>query len=116
MIVYGIAKNPYAPTANTSAGTATTVYAVYKSPPSRNQVISVPKRRPPNPHSCRCVRSAAFQREATKPSTDTSRKKNANTPHAVQCTSALMAAPAMHDVRQQRGDGYPGEHVPVEEW
>jgi hypothetical protein len=48
-IVYGSAKKPCAPTPKTSAGTAMKVYAVWRSPPSRNQVTSVPKRRPPRP-------------------------------------------------------------------
>jgi hypothetical protein len=51
MIVYGIAKKPSAPAPNTRAGTAMNVYAVYRSPPRRNQVTMVPNRRPPSPHS-----------------------------------------------------------------
>jgi hypothetical protein len=45
MIVYGTAKNPAAPVAKISAGTATNVYAVYRSPPSRNQVKMRHKKR-----------------------------------------------------------------------
>src|SRR5438034_3896772 len=43
MTVYGTAKNPVAPAPNSSAGTATKVYAVYRSPPIRNQVTQEPK-------------------------------------------------------------------------
>ena len=73
MIVYGTAKKPVAPAPNSSAGTATNVYAVYRSPPTRNQVIQPPKLRPPRPHSSRCARlSARRHRAATKPMTLTS--------------------------------------------
>src|SRR5437763_446393 len=47
------AKKPPPPIAYTSAGTATNVYAVYRSPPSRNQVTQLPKARPPSPHCSR---------------------------------------------------------------
>ncbi len=86
MMVYGIAKKPSAPAPNTSAGTAMNVYAVYRSPPSRNQVTSVPKRRPPSPHSCSWSRLPARQREATKPSTVTSPKSRMKTISAGQLT------------------------------
>ena len=50
--VYGTAKKPLtAPVAHIAAGTATNVYAVYRSPPSRNQVTQEPNFRPPRPHS-----------------------------------------------------------------
>ena len=66
--VYGTAKNPVAPAPNSSAGTATKVYAVYRSPPMRNHVIQAPKLRPPRPHSSRWLRSCGRrQRAATKP-------------------------------------------------
>ncbi len=64
MIVYGTAKNPAAPAPNISAGTATKVYAVYRSPPSRNQVIQPPKLRPPSPHSSRCSIDSALRQLA----------------------------------------------------
>src|SRR5690348_8781205 len=51
--VYGIAKNPIAPAEYSSAGTATNVYAVYRSPPTRNHVTHAPNLRPPRPHSSR---------------------------------------------------------------
>src|SRR6266550_1253364 len=42
------------------------------SPPSRNQVMNMPKPRPPSPHSLRCSRSSAWrQRAAAKPTSVT---------------------------------------------
>src|SRR5580704_5155860 len=38
------------------------------SPPTRNQVTTVPKRRPPRPHSCNWSRSPRRQRAAANPS------------------------------------------------
>src|SRR6266568_5729085 len=67
-----------------AAGTAIKVYAVYKSPPSRNQVTTVPKRRPANPHSFNWLRSPRRQREAKKPRTVTRRKKKMKTTKATQ--------------------------------
>src|SRR5256885_4704285 len=75
--VYGTAKKPSAPPPKSSAGTATKVYAVYRSPPIRNQVIQPPKLRPPRPHSSRWARvSGRRQRAATKPSALTSRNRS----------------------------------------
>src|SRR4051812_36547400 len=93
------------------------VYAGERSPPSRNQVISVPKRRPPRPHSSRWSRSALRQRPATKPSTVTSRKKNAKTARAtpsIPCTGR-SPRPEVHDPRQKRRERHPEQLVPVEE-
>jgi hypothetical protein len=74
--VYGTAKKPSAPPPNSSAGTATKVYAVYRSPPIRNQVTQAPKFRPPSPHSSRWARlSGRRQRAATKPSALTRRNR-----------------------------------------
>src|SRR5438046_4636289 len=82
MTAKGTAKKPPAPIAYTSAGTATNVYAVYASPPSRNHVTQLPKARPPRPHSSRsCGLSARRQRAAANPSTATnpnSARKMAN--------------------------------------
>src|SRR5215472_13769554 len=52
------------------------VYAVYRSPPSRNQMTTVPKPRPPRPHSFRCSRSSARRhRAAANPTPVTSRNR-----------------------------------------
>ena len=77
MIVYDTAKKPVtAPAPNTAAGTAMNVYAVYRSPPSRNQATKVPKLRPPSPHSFRCIMSSARRhRAAAKPISVTSRNR-----------------------------------------
>src|ERR1035441_630344 len=65
-----------APEPNTSAGTAMNVYAVYRSPPSRNQVTKAPKPRPPSPHSFRCsMSSVRRQRAAAKPTPVTTRNR-----------------------------------------
>src|ERR1035441_9730373 len=55
-----------APEPNTSAGTAMNVYAVYRSPPSRNQVTKAPKPRPPSPHSFRCSMSSVRRQRAAQ--------------------------------------------------
>src|SRR5689334_1338594 len=85
--VYGTAKNPAAPAPNISAGTATNVYAVYRSPPIRNHVIQPPKLRPPSPHSSRCSMSfGARHRAAMKPITLTRRNRNVKMMISVMCS------------------------------
>src|SRR2546429_9151429 len=84
--VYGTAKNPAAPAPNSNAGTATKVYAVYRSPPTRNQVTQEPKLRPPRPHSPRCAFGfGGRQRPATKPIGLTSRKLTVAMMTSVRC-------------------------------
>ena len=52
------------------------VYAVYRSPPSRNQAMNVPKLRPPSPHSFRFIRLSVLRhRAAAKPTSVTSRNR-----------------------------------------
>src|SRR5271169_6371053 len=63
------------------------------SPPSRNQVISVPKRRPPRPHSCKRSRSPARHLAAAKPSQETKANSATKTVRAVQFTSATAVLP-----------------------
>src|SRR4051794_3478035 len=87
MTVYGRAKKPAAPAPKTSAGTATNVYAVYRSPPMRNQVIHEPKLRPPSPHWSRlAIDSGRRQRAATKPIALTSRKSTVKMVISVTCS------------------------------
>src|SRR2546430_13800227 len=88
--VYGTAKNPAAPAPNSNAGTATKVYAVYRSPPTRNQVTQEPKLRPPRPHSSRCaIVFGRRQRAGTKPIELTITKMTAAMMISVRC--ALIA-------------------------
>src|ERR1700710_1119936 len=93
-IVYAMAKKPEtAPVAYIAAGTAMNVYAVYRSPPSRNQVTTVPKLRPPRPHSS-SEGGAPVRRQlaAQKPPTVTRMKKNSSTPRATPSTLVLAAS------------------------
>src|SRR3954471_18815493 len=70
-----------------SAGTATKVYAVYRSPPTRNQVTQAPKLRPPRPHSSRCAMfSGARHRAATNPMPLTSRNSAVKMMISVMCS------------------------------
>ena len=84
MMVYGTAKKPATePRANIAAGTATNVYAVYRSPPRRNQVTHVPKLRPPRPHSSKLARcSPRRQLLAQKPMTVTNKNRPTSTARA----------------------------------
>src|ERR1700722_19996172 len=66
------------------------------SPPTRNQVISVPKRRPPSPHSCSRSRSPARQRDAAKPSQVTAANSSTKMVRAVQLTSATAFPQVSH--------------------
>src|SRR5665213_1512906 len=135
-MVYGTAKNPIAPALNTSAGTAINVYAVYKSPPSRNQVTTVPKRPPASPHSCRRFMSPRRQRAETNPIPVTSANSAIMTPSATTFTwpsgfgesmARRRSRVSVRDVRapgtfgrinRNRYDGadyYPEELIPVKE-
>src|SRR5436305_9247593 len=116
--VYGTAKNPVAPAPNSSAGTATNVYAVYRSPPIRNQVIQVPELRPPRPHSSRWASvSGRRQRAATKPSALTARNRMVKT--TISATWFLMPSPPVpgqlvHDRGRGHADDDEGKLQPVE--
>src|SRR3982751_3629432 len=100
--VYGTAKKPAAPAPKIRAGTATKVYAVYRSPPIRNQVIHPPKLRPPSPHSSRWAMSfGARHRAATKPMALTNRKRKVNTMISVMWS--LIGSPPGHPVDDRRG-------------
>src|SRR3954471_8880845 len=106
--VYGTAKNPAAPAPNISAGTATNVYAVYRSPPTRNQVTHPPKLRPPSPHSSRwAMFSGARHRAATKPMALTTRHRMGKITISVMCW--LIGSPPGHPV-DDRGGRDPDEN------
>src|SRR5215469_3227913 len=107
------------------------------SPPSRNQVMNMPKPRPPSPHSFRCSRSSAWrQRAAAKPT----RVMTANMMMTIvsatafplmsvrlpglldgNCVLVVRVIPPRHpaeqvgDRGQDRDDRHPHELVPVEE-
>jgi hypothetical protein len=92
MTVYGTAKNPVAPAPNSSAGTATKVYAVYRSPPTRNQVTHEPKLRPPRPHSSRwAMFSGRRHRAATNPRTATRRNRTVAMTISVTCAPTVLS-------------------------
>src|SRR6185437_4136781 len=61
----------------------------------RNQVMKVPKRRPPRPHSFRRLRSPLRQWAAAKPSQVIKANKTMKTISAVQFTSATASPPRM---------------------
>src|SRR6185312_13092414 len=95
-IVYGTAKKPLtAPEAHMAAGTATNVYAVYRSPPSRNQVTQVPNPRPPRPHSSRVFRprsaGAVRQRDARKPTMATATNRTTTMISGIHSTGRFGA-------------------------
>src|SRR5947207_3026134 len=121
MTAKGTAKKPPAPTAYTSAGTATNVYAVYASPPSRNQVTQLPKARPPRPHSSRsCGLSARRHRAATNPSTVTNPNSARKMPNSIRWSASRgMSGPLLGELVHQRDDAdveqHEGELAPVEE-
>src|SRR5437764_2650578 len=121
MTANGTAKNPFAPTAYTSAGTATNVYAVYASPPSRNQVTQLPKARPPRPHSSRsCGLSARRHRAAANPSTVTNpnrARKMANSTRwsARRGISGPPPGELVHERDHADVEEDEGELAPVEE-
>src|SRR5690348_5854654 len=95
------------------------VYAVYRSPPSRNQVIRVPNLPPASPHSCRWSRLPRFQCAAANPIKLTIAKKKMKTPRAVQFrgielpfTAGLGAPPDQS--RHAHADENPQQLKPVE--
>src|SRR5260221_7514859 len=94
------------------------VYAVYRSPPSKNQVTIVPKRLPPSPHSCKRSRSPRRQFAAMNPSTVTSRNSTLNTDSAGQFTPLCMALARarreVDDAGQDRAQADPDELVDIE--
>src|SRR5215831_7234059 len=107
------------------------------SPPSRNQVMNVPKPRPPSPHSLRCnLSSARRQRAAAKPTPVMTANMmmtmvkamalplmSAHLPRAFLggLRGGLRVAPPSQPAEQVRGGGqdrddrHPHELVPVEE-
>src|ERR1044071_2383371 len=89
--VYGTAKKPAAPAPKIRAGTATKVYAGYRSPPTRNQVIQPPKLRPPSPHSSRWAMSfGARHFAARKPMPLTTRNRTLKTTISVMCSLMVL--------------------------
>src|SRR3954463_6959728 len=100
--LYCTAETPVAPAPNSSAGTATKVYAVYRSPPTRNQVTQAPKLRPPRPHSSRCAMSfGARHRAATNPMPLTSR--NSTVKMMISVMWSLIGSPPRHPVDEAGG-------------
>src|SRR5215469_3397594 len=107
------------------------------SPPSRNQVMNMPKPRPPSPHSFRCSRSSAWrQRAAAKPTMVTTANMMTTIVSAIalplmsvhlpglldgNCLLVVRVAPPRHPAEQvggggqNRDDRHPHELVPVEE-
>src|SRR6478736_4416635 len=106
------------------------------SPPSRNQVMKMPKPRPPSPHSLRCSLSSAWrQRAAAKPTSVTIANMMMTMVSAtalplmsvhlppvvvqgliVNCLPPLcQPAEQIGDGGQDRDDRHPHELVPVEE-
>src|SRR5215472_2159897 len=82
-------------------------------------MMSVPKRRPPSPHSDNSLRSPRRQRAATKPSTVTNANKTTNTASAVALgVTALILLRffgAIDRVKKQNAQQDPEQLVPVEE-
>src|SRR5580658_8734802 len=60
------------------------------SPPTRNQVTTVPNRLPPSPHSCSWSRSPLRQRAAANPSQVMKPNSTMNTPNAIWFTWPIM--------------------------
>src|SRR3974377_968373 len=104
------------------------------SPPNRNQVIKMPKPRPPSPHSFRCSRSSAWrQRAAAKPTMVTTANMMMTIVSATALPLMLVRLPGLLDgncvlvrvappghLAEQVGDGgqnrddrHPHELVPV---
>src|SRR5271166_4136459 len=99
----------------------------------RNHVITVPKRRPPSPHSCSRSRSPLRQLAAAKPSQVMEANNKTKIVRAVQFTSCtvsplpasaplsgLYAAASVfsseiHDSCEHSADDYPKKLIPVEE-
>src|SRR5436309_1112416 len=106
------------------------------SPPSRNQVMNMPKPRPPSPHSLRCSLSSAWrQRAAAKPTSVTAANRTMTMvsatalplmsvrlpPVIVRRLAVGPVTPLDHPAQQvggagqDRDDRHPHELVPVEE-
>src|SRR6266566_786674 len=105
------------------------------SPPSRNQVMNMPKPRPPSPHSLRCSRSSAWrQRAAAKPTSVTTANMmmtmvsatalplmSVRLPVIVRGLTVGPVTPVRQPAQQEGGGGqdrddrHPHELVPVEE-
>src|SRR5580704_12452298 len=84
----------------------------------RNQVTTVPKRRPPSPHSCSRFRSPLRQRAAAKPSQVMKPKSNTKIINAIQstcATSKLFLRGEIDDRADHYTEDHPGELIPVEE-
>src|SRR5208282_4519534 len=91
--------------------------------------MTVPKRRPPSPHSCNWSRSPLRQWAAAKPSHVMNPNSAMNTINAVQftsctaippnlvflCRSVVGAGCEVHDCRQNGADDHADELIPVEE-
>src|SRR5579883_3267153 len=95
--------------------------------------MTVPKRRPPSPHSCSRSRSALRQLAATKPSQVMNANSSTKITSAVQFTSRTKAPPQIvrgrsplpvtgarlggevDDCGQNRADDHPKKLIPVEE-
>src|SRR5262249_1723122 len=94
-----------------------------RSPPTRNQVIIVPNRRPPSPHSCNRSRSPLRQCAAAKPSHVMKANSATKMMRAVQFTCCIVLLPRrpsilgreIDDRRENSSDDHPKELVPVEE-
>src|SRR5215472_6578159 len=82
-------------------------------------MISVPKRRPPSPHSDNSLRSPRRQRAATNPSTVTNANKTTNTASAVALgVTALFLLSffgAVDRVKKQNAQEDPEQLVPIKE-
>src|SRR6185312_128408 len=113
MVAYGTAKKPRAPTPYTSAGTAMNVYAVYRSPPSKNHETSVPKLRPPSAHSSSESSFDPPHREARNPMTVTAR--TSSTRMIVPLDIVGVSRGDHDDAQQQRRNQYPRKLVPIVE-
>src|SRR5947209_12392766 len=88
------------------------VYAVYKSPPSRNHVTIVPKRLPPSAHSSNDLRFACPQRAAKKPSTAT---PNTNTRKIIDpLVTSASSRGGVDDPNDQRRKHDPKNLIPIE--
>src|SRR5271163_182496 len=97
------------------------------SPPTKNQVTTVPKRRPPRPHSCNRSRSPRRQRAAANPSQvmkPNSRTKTTNAipftcgttlPLETLCALSRFPGGEIDHGREHRADAHPEKLKPVEE-
>src|SRR5580692_6329732 len=99
----------------------------------RNQVTTVPKRRPPSPHSCSKSRSPLRQLAAAKPSQVIKPNTDMKMIRAVQLASCTVFLPPpsalscevyvialvfrrkIHDRGKHSADDHPKQLIPVEE-